>query len=64
MEAASTLPHSDDVLALLAEIKDQKMARFESKELGQPLRDRLNALQIYHIELHKKIRETWFPVLA
>jgi uncharacterized alpha-E superfamily protein len=55
------LPHADGLAADLATIEQGIFADFDPTLTGQPLRDYVNTLQLHIMNMHQKIRETWFP---
>jgi len=59
-ESALKLPQSDSVLECLKQIS---LTDADYSELGTPMREYLNTLQIELADLHRRISTTWFPTL-
>lgn len=61
--SSKNLPRGKDLVGSLTTIEKAILSELKKTELGEPLRDFLNKLQINMGHVHTKITATWFPVV-
>lgn len=62
--SASQLPRSEDLVSTLTSIERAIISELGKTEMGEPLRDFLNKLQINVGHIHTKISIIWFPAVV
>lgn len=59
-DSAGKLPHSDTLVRHLRNLRKKAFAGLDYEELGDPLRECLNELQLELANIHNLISQTWF----
>ena len=61
IDSCAKLPHSKELVTELKAIKSDALSQVDYENLGEPLRDYLNRLQIQIGSIHFSLGKTWFP---
>ena len=61
IDSCGHLPNSEAIVTSLTKSKNKLAKGLDYEELGEPLREHLNTLQIELGSYHQKISENWFP---
>ena len=60
VDSTKKLPHNGDVLSKIEEMRNRNFKDVDYSDLGQPMRDYLNTLQIELGGIHSAIAKQWF----